>query len=1015
MGRLVKDKFLICLLLLTVCFGYVMWLTMTSDRSEMSVSRGVLDLSGWDYDNNSLMSLDGEWEFYASRLLEPGSSEITEKARSYIQVPGKWDGLQDGEGGTMRGNGFGTYRLVIKNAPVGMSLAIAKNYARFADKLYIDGALVGESGETGVSKDRYTPRNVPYAAYFQSRSGELEVLLQVSNFDFKNGGITDSLVFGLGKEMQIQKTFLTGLEIMGTIVLLIFALINISLYIWFHRDSLLLLFGSFFLFFTVSIFTNGERLFLQLLPAVSFEVAFKIKVISTFMAPALLFYISWSLVRQSRIRILFFVYALILTVYCIGVVFLPFRIYSGIQDILYAGITFIYLVLVGYLLTSYVRERYGLLDKRQFQFYFAAAWSLLLLGINVILGNQIMTTRLLNYVAVLLFLIFISMLLIHQFVGTYTAMKKLTKQLQLADRMKDEFLLITSHELNTPLNGIMNVSRALLKEPFKKSSEKELKDKLQMIRNTAYRMSNMVNDIIDSVRIKDGKLPVERRAVDLATCVSVVMEVFGYMAKGKNTQLISRIDPEARYVYADEKRLMQVLYNALNFSLKHNQDGSVVIGSGRKGEMVGIRIHAENGLSGPAQRAPDAEAEETAETGGFSVGLSVAKELVELMEGTFIPSAEGVEVFMPAADHDGATEEIPANDDGEPQQPVLADLFESKSTAGKTAKILIASADPVDVEHLYGMLTTEGFEASCAGTNKEAYSRVTRMDRPDLVLLDVMLPDENGYELCRRIRDHFTQAELPILLISSRWTSAEIEAGIAAGGSDFVTRPLDPGEIRVRINTLLSMKRLVKEAAVNEMAFLRSQIKPHFLYNALGTIMSLCYTDGVRAGELLSIFSRYLRIIFHLDNTEETVKLSKEMELIQAYADIEQARFGDRVRFEVDVDKELYGCQVMPLTIEPLVENAIRHGVSKKLSGGTVKLTIKKDGEYVRVVVEDDGTGMTPEQVSAILDSGRREHGVGFRNIMRRVAHMTGKPPVVESEKGKGTTVTIWLPLVYSS
>lgn len=116
---------------------------------------------------------------------------------------------------------------------------------------------------------------------------------------------------------------------------------------------------------------------------------------------------------------------------------------------------------------------------------------------------------------------------------------------------------------------------------------------------------------------------------------------------------------------------------------------------------------------------------------------------------------------------------------------------------------------------------------------------------------------------------------------------------------------------------------------------------------------------------------------------------------------------------EFDVDEELYGCLVMPLTIEPLVENAIRHGVSKKVSGGTVRLTIQKQDGFVKVVVEDDGVGMTPEQIRWILEREKQEQGVGFRNIMRRVAHLTGKQPIVESERGKGTKVTIWLPLNY--
>ncbi|MNW59707.1 Sensor histidine kinase YpdA [compost metagenome] len=194
------------------------------------------------------------------------------------------------------------------------------------------------------------------------------------------------------------------------------------------------------------------------------------------------------------------------------------------------------------------------------------------------------------------------------------------------------------------------------------------------------------------------------------------------------------------------------------------------------------------------------------------------------------------------------------------------------------------------------------------------------------------------------------------------------------------------------------------------MAFLRSQINPHFLYNALGTIMSLCFTDGPRAGELLGSFSRYLRILFHLDNTEELIPLSKEMELIRAYVEIEQERFGSRLQVKLDVDSSLYSCKVMPLLIEPLVENAIRHGVSKKIDGGTVRLTIRRYEDSVQVVVEDDGVGMSGKQVAFIMNRSHTEQGIGLQNVQRRLKHMNGQAPVIQSEQGLGTKVTIKFP-----
>ncbi|MCR8643608.1 histidine kinase [Paenibacillus sp. N1-5-1-14] len=1003
MSRLYKDKFIVGLFLLTLLAGLAMWYAARLDPSLPRVNKGILDLSQWQPTKDPILPLDGEWEFYPRQLLTTGYGQPSAKEGQWIEVPGSWNNWKDAQGLVMDGRDYGTYRLLIKNAPLDQMLSISKNYVRFADKLVVDGITMGESGHVAESREDYEPRNVPYTVYFHTDSKQIEILLQTSNYDYWMGGITNSLFLGLSGQMAMKKNIQTALEFTAVTILMLFSLLHVGLYLFFHRNRLLLMFGLFFLLCALTIFTNGERLILQLFPWISFEVAFKIKNISQYMMPGLLFYISGKLIPLKWVRRILIWAAGGLSIYSVGVLILPFQLYSAGIDGVYFGLTGVYAVLMVSLLICYLTGRYGPLNRLRFQLFIVASWSLLITGVIVILNSQNVISLLLTNITVFIFIICSAMLLIHEYIEAYVSMRKLTKQLQMADAMKDEFLLITSHELKTPLHGIINLSQSLLAEPIRKSSLSEQKDRLQLIRNTAYRMSNMVNDIIDAAKMKDGNLVLENKRVDLVSCMSIALEVFEFLAKGRNTRLSLQINSEARYVLADENRFMQVLYNVINHRLSLIHEGVVTITSMSDRSMTRILISY-----------PIVDQENEKRDNGFALGLSIARELIELMGGRLSLGQvdECMEIILPSAGEDESLE-IAASLHMDDEMKLLEGSL-GKPFKEKRSKILIASADPINIEHLYSLLVMEGFDVIGASTDEEAYAQITRRDRPDLIFIDVLLPGANGYELCRRIRQHFTQAEMPILMIPARSTPADIEAGIAAGASDFINRPLDAGEIRVRIHTMLSMKRLVKEASVNEMAFLRSQIKPHFLYNALGTIMSLCYTDGTRAGELLSTFSRYLRIIFHMDNTEETVTLSKEMELIQAYVDIEKERFGDRVRIEMDVDQELYNCHVMPLTIEPLVENAIRHGVSKKISGGTVRLTIHRQGEFVEVTVNDDGVGMSQEQINGILTSSLQGQGVGFRNIMRRVAHLTGKEPIVESEQGVGTRVTIWLPLTYS-
>ncbi|MNC21034.1 Sensor histidine kinase YpdA [compost metagenome] len=215
-----------------------------------------------------------------------------------------------------------------------------------------------------------------------------------------------------------------------------------------------------------------------------------------------------------------------------------------------------------------------------------------------------------------------------------------------------------------------------------------------------------------------------------------------------------------------------------------------------------------------------------------------------------------------------------------------------------------------------------------------------------------------------------------------------------------------------RIQTLLAMKSSFQEAIRNELAFHQAQIKPHFLYNALSSVISFCYTDGEKAAYLLSRLSQYLRYILDVDSHELLVPLSRELELIEAYVDIERARFDDRFEFVSHVEKGLEEIPIPSLCIQPFVENAIRHGFFDQDGRGMVTLTVEKVPGGVQVSVEDDGTGIPEEVLARITGPGRPGDGVGIGilNIRRRLESIPGASLQVFSEPGRGTRIVMRLP-----
>jgi two-component system sensor histidine kinase LytS len=198
-----------------------------------------------------------------------------------------------------------------------------------------------------------------------------------------------------------------------------------------------------------------------------------------------------------------------------------------------------------------------------------------------------------------------------------------------------------------------------------------------------------------------------------------------------------------------------------------------------------------------------------------------------------------------------------------------------------------------------------------------------------------------------------------------------------------------------------------------EIRRLHAQINPHFLFNSLNTITSFCRTNSERARELLMDLSLYMRR--NLDLSRGFIPLSEELEQVRSYLAIEQARFGARIQVQSEVEAGCEDWPIPPLTIQPLVENAIRHGVLGREQGGTVRLTARRENDCLEVRVADDGVGMDRETLDRVLSTECTDSvtgGIGMRNCLSRMEHIYGRAyaPSVDSIPGQGTTIVLHVP-----
>ncbi|SHL02782.1 ATP-binding protein [Desulforamulus aeronauticus] len=1010
-------SFLSVVFSLAIALGLLFFALEWDDSNAPRAVKGVLDAKAYDFDAEGPLLLNGEWQFVAGKLADTAYFEQHQNISHYVPVPSEWTRYQT-DGHPMPPYGSATYRLRVQLPEMNRVMGVKTNNIRMSNAVWINGEKVGQSG-TPQEDASYQARNTPYVTFFPLEGNELEIIVQTANFHYGTGGGIISSLY-LGDEQSILR--ILDLQRMYDWVMLVsFLTMGIyffNFYFFLRKYKELLFFSLACFMFALYTATHGEKLLQIYYPQLPYILFLGLQRLSgTLMGIFLSLFFYFLFPRLSHQKILYAVLTiggLMLILICS-----PAHFNMGSQvEVLKLNILFPFTVFIH---IFYIQVKAVQTGEAGASFLIvASSVTILYIAVGILNVYNQMNPSILPPLIPFIYMLLLSLYISNRFVSIYKQNEALSDRLIQADRFKDEFLAKTSHEFRTPLHGVMTLVQSMLTNPASGPLTPEQTNKLLLVTEISKRLAFLVEDIADLSKLKQGQLKIQPQDVDLHTISHLVIEVFAHVLPGHMT-LRNLVPPHIPYVRADENRLRQILNNLIDNAAKHAGTGSEIeLSAWEQAGFVVVSIKD----AGPGIAPEELEkifepyqqgAIPSQRPGGVGLGLAIARQLVELQGGRiWVQSEQGKgAVFsftIPVAD----TEKVrpidlslqePANFRMAPVAFPMPRMVEK----GHGKKIIIADDDHTSLRVLMEALEPEGYFLIAVDNGQAVLDLLEQRADVDLIILDIMMPGLSGYEVCRKIRASYSIAELPVLMLTAAILPEDMVAAFQSGANDFLHKPFDLTELKSRMSSLLNLKEAVATASRMEAAFLQAQIRPHFLYNVLNSILSLSYMDIEKTRKLITEFANFLRGSFSFSNISQFIPLEKELALIQSYIIIEKARFPGRFQFELAVENNLR-CYLPPLLLQPLVENAVRHGLANRQEG-TVSLTVRRDGDGVIFQIRDNGAGMSEAQMERIRQQQPLHgDGVGLLNLFKRIKQHPGFSVVIHSAENVGTTIVITAP-----
>lgn len=828
-----RTLFSILAVPLLACLFVVITCGLPGNRKIPPVAKaGLLDLREWDFEKDGIVSLKGEWEFYWQEFLSPdeiADTAVRDKKR-FVSVPASWTVYTANKEENRRfpSGGYATYRLKVLLPGGDVPLGFKLNEVSTAYRFFCNGKELIKNGTVGKNPESSVPYRLPVLGDLFTCPKEMDLVMHISNFHHREGGFIRELKLGTQQQIRRKTKTENSFEMFLFGSLIFMSLYHIVLYMYRKKDKSALFIGLLCLIVALRTGLTGERLFVYF-----FRPGYRFYNILEYMTayfgiPVFLLFIHSLFPREINLKI-------VMGVLILGFIysFLLIPVSQKTSSYIILSHNIIQIVMVLYVIFALIK---ALIKQRESVFFLLIGF--LILGFTVINDilyfNSLITTVELIPLGLFLFNFSQSIVIAKRFSKSFQNSEDLTIELEKKnqdlsqlDKLKDEFLANTSHELKTPINGIIGLAESLV-EGAAGTLSKKITYNLWMIISSGKRLANLINDILDLSRYKQGELFIQKKPVDIKVTSTIVFDLVKPLIQGKSIELINAVENTTPPVLGDESRLQQILLNLTSNAIKFTDKGKVTVSAAHDTSMVTITV-SDTGIGIPRDKLEtifesfeQVDASISRDYGGTGLGLSITRKLIELHGGTIRVESEvgkgsNFILTLPVCMEKKVPEEkkihllsrLYENNAAQRQNDLTGQFTYDEYTAdsGAETTVLIVDDEPVNRQVLYNHLAIKKYRVIQAEDGIRALELIESGLVPDIMLLDIMMPRLSGYEVCRKIREQYDRIALPVILLTAKNQVQDLVEGFCSGANDYISKPIFKDELLSRIETILELKK----------------------------------------------------------------------------------------------------------------------------------------------------------------------------------------------------------------